>query len=173
MKIKVVFVLLSLVSFNTWTNGEVERTKTQEPAISCYESHNALKISPEPCEDALQLAKDPKERALILSNLAIIQAKLGQMPGAQISITEALKLSPRDPSIYINLGNLRIRQKLFKEAIDAFDLASQLGARRDPSLYLNKSIAQRGLGRYFEAQESFIQYKLLTDESAHPLNQSE
>ena len=173
MKIKMVFVLLNLVSFTPWTNGEAERSKTNEPAISCYESQNALKISPESCETALQVIRDPNERALILSNLAIIQAKLGQMPGAQISITEALKLAPRNPSIYINLGNLRIRQKLFKEAIDAFDLASQLGARREATLYFNKSIAQRGLGRYFDAQESFIQYKLLTDESAGQLNQSE
>ncbi len=165
MKIKVAFVLLSLIWFTPRTNGESDGPKILEPAISCYESQSALKISPEQCKTALELAKNPSERALILSNLSIIQAKLGQMPEAQTSITEALKLAPRNPSIHINLGNLRIRQKLFREAIDAFDLAAQLGARREAALYLNQSIAQRGLGRYFDAQESFIQYKLLTDES--------
>ncbi len=165
MKIKVAFVLLNLIWLSPWTKGESNRAKTSEPSTLCYESQNALKVSPERCETALQLTKDANERALILSNLAIIQTKLGQISKAQISITEALKLAPRNPSIHINLGNLRIRQKLFREAIEAFDLAAQLGARREASLYLNKSIAQRGLGRYFDAQESFIQYKLLTDES--------
>ena len=87
------------------------------------------------------------------------------MSEAQITMAEALKLAPRNPSVYINLGNLRIRQKLFKEAIEALDIAAELGARQEASLYLNKSIAQRGLGKYFDAQESFIQYKLLTDQS--------
>ena len=165
MKIKIAFVLFCSTLLAPCSKGEDLDSEISPASLACFESQIALKATSEPCESALNKTQVPSEQALILSNLAVIHAKLGLMSEAQITMAEALKLAPRNPSVYINLGNLRIRQKLFKEAIEALDIAAELGARQEASLYLNKSIAQRGLGKYFDAQENFIQYKLLTDQS--------
>ena len=84
---------------------------------------------------------------------------------ALTTISEAISLAPKNPAVIINLGHLRIRQGLLSQALEAFDLASGLGAIREPAVYLNRSIALRGLGRYLEARENYVQYRLLIDQT--------
>ena len=113
----------------------------------------------------LSICDGKDDKALLLSHLAILQFKQGQKPDALITISEAVTIAPKNPAVIINLGHLRIRQGLFLEALEAFDLASQLGAIREPAVYLNRSIALRGLGRYLEARENYVQYRLLIEQT--------
>ena len=164
MKRKVFCVLTLLIAASKALNA-ANHTSSEELFTKCYESQNSRQPDKEPCEHALQFAKLEDDKALLLSNLAILQFKRGQKPDALITISEAVTIAPKNPAVIINLGHLRIRQGLFLEALEAFDLAFQLGAIREPAVYLNQSIALRGLGRYLEARENYVQYRLLIDQT--------
>ena len=164
MNIKVVSVFycaLLTASVSTGEEGIVKNTL----ANNCYASLSESKPDVAQCESALKSTNDSQEKALLLSNLALIQANAGQFQSAQASMVEALKQDPRNFSVLVNLGNLRIQQRLYREALQSYDAAVAVGAIREPAIYLNRSIALRGLGRYAEARENFIQYKLLVDQS--------
>ena len=160
-----VFYVLALMFASPNALTEANQTSPEELFTKCYESQNAQQPARGPCEKALQFATLKDDKALLLSNLALLQFKQGQKPEALTTITEAITIAPKNSSVLINLGHLRIRQGLFLEALQAFDLASQLGAIREPAVYLNRSLALRGLGRYLEARENYIQYRLLVDQT--------
>ena len=164
MKRKVFCVLTLLIAAPNSLNA-ANQTSPEELFTKCYESQNSQQPDQEPCEYALQFATLKDDKALLLSHLAILQFKQGQKPDALITISEAVTTAPKNPAVIINLGHLRIRQGLFLEALEAFDLASQLGAIREPAVYLNRSIALRGLGRYLEARENYVQYRLLIEQT--------
>lgn len=164
MKRKVFCVLTLLIATPNSLNA-ANQTSPEELFTKCYESQNSQQPDKEPCEYALQFATLKNDKALLLSHLAILQFKQGQKPDALITISEAVTIAPKNTAVIINLGHLRIRQGLFLEALEAFDLASQLGAIREPAVYLNRSIALRGLGRYLEARENYVQYRLLIDQT--------
>ena len=164
MKRKVFCALTLLIAVPDSLNA-ANQTSPEELFTKCYESQNSRQPDEKPCEHALQFATLEDDKALLLSNLAILQFKRGQKPDALITITEAITIAPKNPSVIINLGHLRIRQGLFLEALEAFDLASRLGAIREPAVYLNRSIALRGLGRYLEARENYVQYRLLREQT--------
>lgn len=164
MKRKVFCVLTLLIATPNSLNA-ANQTSPEELFTKCYESQNSQQPDKEPCKIALQFATLQDDKALLLSHLAILQFKQGQKPDALITISEAVTTAPKNPAVIINLGHLRIRQGLFLEALEAFDLASQLGAIREPAVYLNRSIALRGLGRYLEARENYVQYRLLIDQT--------
>ena len=164
MKRKVFCVLTLLIAFPNSLKA-ANQTSPEELFTKCYESQNSQQPDKEPCEYALQFATLKDDKALLLSNLALLLFKQGQTSDALTTISEAITIAPKNPAIVINLGHLRIRQGLFLEALEAFDLASRLGAMREPAVYLNRSIALRGLGRYLEARENYVQYKLLIDQT--------
>ena len=164
MKRKVFCVLTLLIVAPNSLNA-ASQTSPEELFTKCYESQNSQQPDQEPCEYALQFATLKDDKALLLSHLAILQFKQGQKPDALITISEAVTTAPKNPAVIINLGHLRIRQGLFLEALEAFDLAFQLGAIREPAVYLNQSIALRGLGRYLEARENYVQYRLLIEQT--------
>ena len=158
-----VFCVLVLMLPGSFAISEAMHASTKEIIADCYESQRSKKPKSDFCEKALKFATLKEDQALILSNLALVQFKKGQKTAALNSITEAISLTPSNSSVLINLSNLRIRQSLFLEALEALDLASQLGARQEPALYMNKYIALRSLGRYLEARENYIQYRLLIE----------
>ena len=164
MKRKVFCVLTLLIAAPNSLNA-ASQTSPEELFTKCYESQNSQQPDTESCEHALQFATLKDDKAQLLSQLAILRFKQGQKPDALITISEAVTIAPKNPAVIINLGHLRIRQGLFLEALEAFDLASRLGAIREPAVYLNRSIALRGLGRYLEARENYVQYRLLIDET--------
>ncbi len=164
MKRKVFCVLTLLIAASNALNA-ANHTSPEELFTKCYESQNFQQPDKDPCEYALKFATLKDDKALLLSHLAILQFKRGQKPDALITISEAVTIAPKNPAVIINLGHLRIRQGLFLEALEAFDLASQLGAIREPAVYPNRSIALRGLGRYLEARENYVQYRLLIDQT--------
>ena len=164
MKRKVFCVLTLLIATPNSLNA-ANQTSPEELFTKCYESQNSQQPDQEPCEYALQFATLKDDKALLLSHLAILQFKQGQKPDALITMSEAVTIAPKKPAVIINLGHLRIRQGLFLEALEAFDLASQLGAIREPAVYLNRSIALSGLGRYLEARENYVQYRLLIEQT--------
>ena len=164
MKRKVFCVLTLLIAVpNSLTAAN--QTSPEELFTKCYESQNSQQPDEGPCEYALQFATLKDDKALLLSHLAILQFKQGQTSDALTTINEAITLAPKNPAVIINLGHLRIRQGQLLQALEAFDLASRLGAIREPAVYLNRSIALRGLGRYLEAQENYVQYRLLIDQT--------
>ena len=164
MKRKVFCVLTLLIAVpNSLTAAN--QNSPEELFTKCYESQNSQQPDEEPCEYALQFATLKDDKALLLSHLAILQFKQGQTPDALTTINEAITLAPKNPAVIINLGHLRIRQGQLLQALEAFDLASRLGAIREPAVYLNRSIALRGLGRYLEARENYVQYRLLIDQT--------
>ena len=158
-----VFYVLVFVLYSATALSDTIQASTKESITKCYESQNSKVPSSEFCESALKMAMLEEDKALILSNLSLVQFREGQKTKALNSITEAISLTPSNSSVFVNLSNLKIRQSLFLEALEALELAVQYGGSQQPAIYLNRTIALSGLGRFLEARENYIQYRLLIE----------
>ena len=61
-----------------------------------------------------------------------------------------MKINPRDPKIFNNLGNLFIKQKKFHEALKAFDKAISF-ENKFAEAYSNRAETNEKLGNYKQA----------------------
>jgi len=57
----------------------------------------------------------------IKNKYAVLLAQIGQWDEAQRILEEALRLSPENPALYNNLGNIAFQQNKFKSAIDYYE----------------------------------------------------
>ncbi|MDZ4706817.1 MAG: tetratricopeptide repeat protein [Saprospiraceae bacterium] len=57
----------------------------------------------------------------IKNKYAVLIAQIGQWDEAQRILEEAVQLSPENPSLYNNLGNIAFQQNKFKSAIDYYE----------------------------------------------------
>ena len=57
----------------------------------------------------------------IKNKYAVLLAQIGQWDEAQRILEEAVQLSPENPSLYNNLGNIAFQQNKFKSAIDYYE----------------------------------------------------
>ncbi len=97
----------------------------------------------------------PASRALVAQ--AQTQRKKGDLPGATVSLERALRIEPRNPLLWIEMGRLRMDQRNFPqaEAMGRKALSMAIGDDRSQSqAWLLVADALRARGRNVEAQEA-------------------
>ncbi|MEM9622946.1 MAG: tetratricopeptide repeat protein, partial [Pseudomonadota bacterium] len=165
--------VMLMLSTSTWAQtwqsptliepSEAVPTSTLPDTLSrtCF---NSLALSPPAttaCEKALAAATTPDLRAQIHSVLALQWARRGQAAAASQAIQAALDNNPQDALVQGNLGSVRLLSGDFNGAIAAYNSALQLplDLAAEATVYLNRALALRGLGRYAEAREDFQLYQ--------------
>lgn len=107
----------------------------------------------------------PASRALVTQ--AQSQRQKGDLPGATISLERALRIEPRNPLLWIEMGRLRMDQRNYAQA-DAMGrkaLSMSIGDGRTQSqAWLLIADALRARGRVPEAQEALAKAKAVTAE---------
>jgi tetratricopeptide (TPR) repeat protein len=140
------------------------------PAAECYRSIAETGASSSACETALTLADSDLATGRLSSALAMVHAKRGDLARAQESMDTAVARAPEDPIVQVNLGNLRIRQQRFGEAVEAYlfaqDLLAAAGEPEEPVIFLNRALALRALGRYADAKKDFDYFAFLQESRA-------
>jgi hypothetical protein len=97
----------------------------------------------------------PASKALVTQAQA--QREKGDLPGATVSLERALRIEPRNPLLWIEMGRLRMDQRNYPqaEAMGRKALAMAIGdSRTQSSAWVLISDALRARGRNPEAQEA-------------------
>lgn len=108
-------------------------------------------------------ALSPASQALVTQAQA--QRKRGDLPGATVSLERALRIEPRNPLLWIEMGRLRMDQRNFvqAEAMARKALSMSIGDDRTQSQgWLLVADSLRARGRNVEAQEALDRSKELT-----------
>jgi tetratricopeptide (TPR) repeat protein len=97
-------------------------------------------------EAYLKVLQQDKNNVPTLANLAAIELDLNHLETAEINIKQAVAQAPDDPYSLFVLGRLKLRQKKYDEAVDAFGLA----AKADPQdaqiqNFLGLALSEKGL----------------------------
>lgn len=71
----------------------------------------------------------------------------GELSLADADLAAALQLSPDLPELHLTLGNLRLAQNRFAEALDHYNDAIVLSDGRAPAYFISRALALRGLGQ--------------------------
>jgi len=106
----------------------------------------------------------PASRALV--SQAEAQRKRGDLPGATVSLERALRIEPRNPLLWIEMGRLRMDQQNYAQAESTARkaLAMAVGDDRTQALawqLIGDSLKARG--RNPEAQAAYERSKTLVD----------
>ncbi|MEE2781763.1 MAG: tetratricopeptide repeat protein [Pseudomonadota bacterium] len=122
---------------------------------ACRGTVETYPFAPEACQDALEIIsnfQDPQLLAELQSSLAVGYARNQDLDQARALINRALKASPDYWLVHANHGTIELLAGQFSSAEEAMDRAIALAPQRIADLYLNRSLARRGSGR-FEAAE--------------------
>ncbi len=140
-------------------------TTSQEnvPATTCFRSLTVKPPQLKACETALNHVVDPAMLARVHSALAWQHSKLDRFQDAETAINRALGIAPEDPIVQANLGNLRLQLRNYNEAVAAYNtsLLNRPSLQHEAAVYLNRSLALRGLGRYEEAKLDYEAFRQL------------
>jgi len=99
------------------------------------------------------------------ANIGMVLGREGRLEEAAGEITEALRLSPREPLVHFNLGQIRARQGRYEEAIASYLAAIDLNASM-PDVQLALGIALARQGRFAEALDHFLAERAINSRSA-------
>jgi Flp pilus assembly protein TadD len=124
--------------------------------------------STEPVIEAPAPAQLPRERPKVapatlspastaLVSQAQAQRKRGDLPGATVSLERALRIEPRNPLLWVEMGRLRMDQRNYPqaEAMGRKALSMAIGDSRTQSqAWQLVADALRARGRNMEAQEA-------------------
>lgn len=93
----------------------------------------------------LDAAKLADKNVAVLANLAAIQIELSHYSAANDNLQKALALEPGDANSLFVLGNLRLHQQKYDDAVDALSRA----AKQDPKNaeiqnYLGQALSEKG-----------------------------
>lgn len=105
----------------------------------------------------------PASRALV--SQAQAQRSKGDLPGATVSLERALRIEPRNPLLWIEMGRLRMDQRNYPqaEAMGRKALSMAIGDSRTQSqAWLLIADALRARGRNPEAQDALTKAKALS-----------
>ncbi len=132
--------------------------------------------SPEPVIEAPAPAPIPRERpkatpaTLSPASKALVaqaqaQRKKGDLPGATVSLERALRIEPRNPLLWIEMGRLRMDQRNYPqaEAMGRKALSVSIGDQRtQSSAWLLIADALKSRGKNPEAEEALARSRELS-----------
>ena len=78
----------------------------------------------------------------------------GRLEDAEVAFNHAIKLNPRHPDVWFDLGNLMLSQRRFAEALEQYEQALHLQPDDDDAA-LNAGHALMGIGRHEQAEGAF------------------
>ena len=116
------------------------------------------------CERLVTKAGSEDKKVAALGDLAAAFAQARRYDEAIREYKQAAALAPRDPTIYYNIGLIRLDQLRFPEARTAFDKAARLDPR-NPDIMFQRGISYAGLGD-FETAEFEVKSALLSKDDA-------
>jgi hypothetical protein len=131
---------------------------TTEPAIEAPMPTPVPKERPKVAPATLS----PASKALV--SQAQAQREKGDLPGATVSLERALRIEPRNPLLWIEMGRLRMDQRNYPqaEAMGRKALAMAIGdSRTQSSAWVLIADALRARGKNPEAQEALDRSKEL------------
>lgn len=118
-------------------------------------------------DQAVMLLEDPA-KVKLFARSANYQHVLGQAymgtqkyDKAVSTLKTAISLNPDKGALYGDLGNALYVTKKYADAVEAYSKAIEKSPK-DATAYLNRSMAQKQLGRFAAAAESLAQYLTLT-----------
>jgi len=118
---------------------------------------------PKPRPKVAPATLSPASQALVTQAQA--QRKRGDLPGATVSLERALRIEPRNPLLWIEMGRLRMDQRnyLQAEAMARKALSMAIGDERSQSqAWMLVADSLRARGRNAEAQEAIERSKDLS-----------
>lgn len=83
----------------------------------------------------------------VYHNRAVLLINSGELALADADLMAALKLGADIPELHLTLGNLRLTQNRFAEALDHYNEAIVLSDGRTPEYFTSRALALRGLGQ--------------------------
>ncbi len=138
-----------------------------ESCLAAAEQAESLQLQwadQQPCLEALDLSLVTAERISVLSNLALIQSRLGDFEAAERHLNLAFALGSDQAELYLNRGNLLYLKGDFTGAIRDYSEVIRRDAASIDLAYLNRGMAQQNLGRYMEAEADYRSAQALRPE---------
>ena len=132
---------------------------TAEPVIEAPPPAPVPKERPKVAPASLS----PASKALV--SQAQAQRKKGDLPGATVSLERALRIEPRNPLLWIEMGRLRMDQRNYPqaEAMGRKAVSMAIGdAKTQSSAWVLISDALRARGKNPEAQEALARSRELS-----------
>ena len=85
--------------------------------------------------------------ARVYLNRAGMLIRKGELPLADADLAAALQLRRDIPELHLTLGNLRLAQNRFAEALDSYNEAIVLSDGGQPAYFISRALALRGMGQ--------------------------
>lgn len=153
--------------------------RSESPAVQCYRAAAGETAGTDDaayvCDLAVQMARDGASRqalAAALANRALVLAAGGRLEPALTDLDDALTLTPDDPALHGNRGNLLLRLDRPAEALEAHDRAVAL-APQDPAAYYNRAFSYRALGEPVRAEQDVAAASALLARRRLPVRDAE
>lgn len=136
------------------------QSQSDESNRACFHSLTITPAAVDSCQVALATQPAGYIRARLHSALALQWVRRGQDVRANEELQAALEMYPHDAVVQGNLGSIQLLNGNFNDAITAYNAALQLplDVAAEATIYLNRALALRGLGRYAEAREDYQLY---------------
>ena len=166
---------LLFASLLFFAHALVAQPPPASPLDACLATTNAEPVNLEPCQSALAAtAPASVERARAHAASAIQHARMDNLTRARTAIDEALLIAPGVADIQGNHGIILLREGEYAAAVNVFNtmLATHPATLYQPTVYLNRALALRALGRYDEAAKDYALYLDLITLPASPNNQA-
>ena len=158
MRIRLAFTFIFFLTDSVVAQTEGFYSSLQDIEVHrsvCRTTAETYPFAPEACQSALETIsklQDPQLLAELQSSLAVGYARNQDIDQARVLINRALKTSPDYWLVHANHGTIELLAGQFSSAEEAMDRAISLAPQLMADLYLNRSLARRGSGR-FEAAE--------------------
>lgn len=101
-------------------------------------------------------------------NRALLLTKQGELELAEADLLAAIRLQPTAAHLYLALGNLRLNQRRFNEALERYNDAIERSVAPPPGYFINRALALRGLGQIQLAAADVARAQAMPAETMNP-----
>jgi tetratricopeptide (TPR) repeat protein len=126
---------------------------------ACYQAarlDNGSRTGLEACDHALDLnALSRRDRAATHLNRGIIHSARGNLNAAMADYLQAREIRPGMPESYVGEGNVRFLMGEFSAALDAYDMALELGLTSRHAAHFNRGLTFEQMGRWDDAEAAY------------------
>ena len=132
----------------------------------CFESLVSGEVDTADCADVIAQLRDysgdfevNRRLAAAYSNRALGRGRADDNVGALADLQAAIDLQPLWAELYLNRGNLQLRQADYTAALTDYDQALMLSEGRLRAVYFNRAFVQRALGQPRQAEMAVQQWQ--------------
>jgi tetratricopeptide (TPR) repeat protein len=99
-------------------------------------------------------------------NRSLLLVQRGELDLAEADLLAALRLQPEYPALSLAMGNLRLRQGRFNEALESYNDAIERSRQPPPAFFVNRALALRGLGQIQLAADDVARARAMRQDQA-------